>query len=284
MNTSAMVASDERAVRRASLRGISSPAPGLSGSAGSALSALIDAKLDGDRQIQRLSARLRDLAAQLAAAEERSRRALAQDLHDDTGAVLTAANLALARAEYWLPADAPAACADALRHAREALSDAADASHRIVAGLHAPAFDAGVGAAFAAWIAQFGERTGIRAEFACADDAPLARIAPAMSLALYRVMQEALGNVARHARAARVSVCIAFDADGVTLAVEDDGIGIGPAARRKNGRFGLAGMRARCETFGGNLRVASMKSGGASVRARLPWSASARPALRAVNG
>jgi signal transduction histidine kinase len=99
-----------------------------------------------------------------------------------------------------------------------------------------------------------------------------------MSLALFRVMQEALGNVARHAQSAHASVTVSLDGQGVTLTVTDDGVGISAAARRKSGRFGLSGMRARCEALGGNLRVAAAKPVGACVRARLPWSA-ARPGL-----
>jgi signal transduction histidine kinase len=68
----------------------------------------------------------------------------------------------------------------------------------------------------------------------------------------------------------------------VTLTVEDDGVGISAAARRKSGRFGLSGMRARCEALGGSLRVAAAKSGGTCVRARLPWTA-ARPGLFALS-
>jgi two-component system, NarL family, sensor histidine kinase UhpB len=65
--------------------------------------------------------------------------------------------------------------------------------------------------------------------------------------------------------------------------VEDDGVGISPLARRKPGRFGLSGMRSRCEALGGSLRVAAAKSGGTTVRARLPWDAAPRRALRAVH-
>ncbi|BAN24601.1 sensor histidine kinase [Caballeronia insecticola] len=291
MNPSAVVTLDESPIespmRRASLRGVSSPAPECAG-ASSALpsaspwSALIDAKLKGDRQIQRLAARVQELAALLAATEERARRALAQDLHDETGAALTVANLALARAAHWLPEDAPAALGDALHQARAALADVSDTSHRIVEALQTPAFDAGIAATLDAWIDSFRARTAISVDFSCPRDARLQRLSHDMSLALLRVMQEALGNVARHADAARARVSIEIDGDGVTLIVEDDGVGISAAARRKSGRFGLAGMRARCEALGGSLRVVAAKPAGTCVRARLPWAA-ARPGLFALS-
>jgi signal transduction histidine kinase len=287
MKPSAKVAPDMDSIHRASARGASSSAEEGAAPLDAPISALIDAKIAGDRRIEQLAARVRDLTAQLTAAEERTRRSLAQDLHDDTGAALTAANLALARAEHWLPADTPDACADALRQARACLVEVADTCHRIVEGLHEPAFGAGVAVALAEWIAGFGARTAIHIDFSCQGDerhAPLDRLPHELAVALFRVMQEALGNVARHARAEHASVCIALDAQAVTLVVEDDGVGISPVARRRAGRFGLSGMRSRCEALGGSLRVASAKSGGTCVRARLPWSATPHRGLRAVNG
>jgi signal transduction histidine kinase len=279
MNPSATITLDENPIRRAPLRAVPSPAPECSGAPfASPYSALIDAKLKGDHQIQRLTARVQELAALLSATEERARRALAQDLHDATGAALTVANIALARAEHWLPADASAALGDALHQARAALADVCETSHRIVEGLQTPTFDANFAATLADWIAGFGARTAIAVEFSCPDDARLDRMSHDMSLALFRVMQEALGNVARHAHAGRARVSVALDAHGVILLVEDDGVGIGAAARRKSGRFGLSGMRARCEALGGTLRVAAAKPVGTCVRARFPWSA-ARPGL-----
>ncbi|WP_321796537.1 sensor histidine kinase [Caballeronia sp. J97] len=279
MNPSATITLDESQIRRAPLRGVPSPAPECFGASfASPYSALIDAKLAGDRQIERLTARVQELAALLAATEERARQALAQDLHDETGAALTVANFALARAEHWLPADAPAALADALHQARSALADVCETSHRIVEGLQKPGFDANFAAPLADWIANFGTRTAISVDFSCPADARLDRMSHDMSLALLRVMQEALGNVARHAQAARARVSVSLDGQGVMLLVEDDGIGISAAARRKSGRFGLSGMRARCEALGGSLRVAAAKPAGTCVRARLPWAA-ARPGL-----
>ncbi|WP_277186712.1 sensor histidine kinase [Caballeronia sp. BR00000012568055] len=242
-----------------------------------------EGKLEGDRRIERLTARVRDLAAQIVSVEEHTRRALAQDLHDDAGAAMTAANIALARVAHWLPADAPDACADALRQARACLADITEACHRIVEDLHEPAFDLGVGVAIEQWIAGFSEQTAIPVNFNQSVEIPLDRLPRDIAIALYRVMQEALSNAARHAQATRVSVSIALDAQSVTLIVEDDGVGITPVARRKTGRFGLSGMRSRCDAPGGSLRIVAAKAGGTSVRARLPLNGAARRMLRVLN-
>jgi signal transduction histidine kinase len=291
MKSSARVSLGQSPIRRASLRGVSSPvaaadcqsAP-LPVSEATPYSALIDAKLEGDRHIERLNVQVRELAAQIASVEEHTRRSLAQDLHDDAGAALTAANLALARAAHWLPADAPDACADALTQARACLAEITETCHRIVAGLHEPALDCGVVAAIESWIAEFGARSGIQVDFNCLVEISLERLPPDAALALFRVMQEALGNVARHAQATRASVSLSADAQFLTLAIDDDGIGISAVARRKAGRFGLSGMRARCEALGGSLRVAAAKAGGTSVKARLPWTGESRRVFRALNG
>jgi signal transduction histidine kinase len=240
-------------------------------------------KFEGDRRIERLTARVRDLAAQIVSVEEHMRRALAQDLHDDAGAAMTAANIALARVAHWLPADAPDACADALRQARACLADITEACHRIVEDLHEPAFDLGVGLAIEQWIAGFSKQTTIPVNFNQSVEIPLDRLPRDIAIALYRVMQEALSNAARHAQATHVSVSIALDAQSVTLTVEDDGVGITPMARRKTGRFGLSGMRSRCDALGGSLRIAAARTGGTSVRARLPLNGAARRMLRALN-
>jgi two-component system, NarL family, sensor histidine kinase UhpB len=292
MKTSTAAVPDQSLPPRAGLGVLQPPASAPSNeSAGerSSLSALLDAKLAADREIQRLSARVHQLSAQLAAADEHARRSLAQDLHDDAGSALTAARFALARIETWLPGDAPAPCAEALDIARQSLDAACEANHRAVAGLHAPSFDGGVGRALADWTARFAAGTSLRVAFACSADERLAQLPDATALAVFRVAQEALNNVARHARATEVAVSIDADARFLTLVVTDDGIGMTAAARAKRGRFGLSGMRARCDALGGSLRVTTAKAGGTAVRARFPLTTSPGavsalwPALRALN-
>ncbi|SAL30735.1 sensor histidine kinase [Caballeronia humi] len=237
------------------------------------LSALIDAKIAADREVQQLSARVAQLSAELAAVGERVRRSLAQDLHDDAGAALTAARFAIARIETWLPADAPAPCAEALDTARQSIAAACDANHRIVSGLNGPCFEDSVSRALAGWAARFAMSTSLRVSVESSGDERLAQLSDAAALAVFRVAQEALNNVARHAKANNASVRIEGGARFVTLVVSDDGIGMSATARRKRGRFGLAGMRARCAALGGSLRVETPEAGGTTVRARIPLTA-----------
>ena len=214
-------------------------------------------------------ARVAALSAQLIGADEAARRHLAGELHDGLGAELTAARFALANIHTWLPADAPEGCLRALELAQRALDSATDANRRLIDERDTPALDGGLVGALSAWVDGHAARTGLRASFVCAADARLTQLAGASALAIFRVAQEALSNVAKHARATSVDVRIETNGTHLTLIVIDDGTGF---ARSRRTGYGLAGMRARCEAFGGSFEAGAPASGrGTRVAARLAW-------------
>jgi signal transduction histidine kinase len=213
--------------------------------------------------------RLRELADELAQVRETIKRELAREIHDGLGAELTAARFALANVEQALDAgsDASAALA-ALAVAQQSLDAASEAARKLVHELHAPngegGVEGGVVAALSEWTREFAERTGLATSFVCAADVRLTQLPPDAALAIMRVAQEALNNVAKHAQASHADVRIQTDAKRLILIVEDNGRGLPPRARRAGAPssaaargFGLPGMRARCESFGGALRIAS---------------------------
>jgi two-component system, NarL family, sensor histidine kinase UhpB len=191
------------------------------------------------------------------------RRHLAQDLHDSAGAELTAARFALANLETRLPADAPPQCAASLAVANRSLDAVSDATRHAIDELHAPSFESGIVHTLSQWTGSFAARTGLRTSFVCAADARLTRLPGDAALAIFRVAQEALNNVAKHARALSADVRIETDAEHLILVVTDDGIGLAratgkrAAAKRERSCFGLSGMRARCEAFDGELAIAN---------------------------
>ncbi|MFD1558781.1 sensor histidine kinase [Paraburkholderia silviterrae] len=236
-------------------------------------------------------------------ADEVARHRLAQELHDSVGAELAATRIALANVHTWLPADAPPQCTEALALVRGSLDCAGDALRRVLDGLYAPELDAGLAAALASWTRGFASRTGLAARFTARsttrstppstsrstagapatthttgfsrdDEARLARLPAEAALALFRVAQEALTNVARHARATRIEVWLTSTPRELIVSVIDDGVGLSREAARRarrqcgqaahngeshaNGRsaYGIAGMRERCAAFGGTLRTA----------------------------
>ncbi|MEA3117536.1 MAG: hypothetical protein QOI13_806 [Paraburkholderia sp.] len=249
----------------------------------------------GESELERLRQRLRELASELVVACEAARTHLARELHDGVGPELTAARFALAS---MVPALSNAkACLDdgAFALAQRSLDSVCEATRRIVTDLHGPQqFDGGIVGALSQWTRAFTERTGLRTSFVCAADVRLTQLPHSAALAIFRVAQEALCNVAKHAGASCADVRIETDEQHLTLTIADDGRGMPRRPRKTDPMqttgFGLAGMRARCEAFGGSLRilgrrackaeVANVERGaitpgtskpGTTVRARFAW-------------
>jgi signal transduction histidine kinase len=214
-----------------------------------------------ERELARLRARVRELSTELMQAQEAACRHVARELHDGVGAELTATRFALAGIETWLPADAPPQCAAALEVANRSLDAVCAASRQVVAELHAPALDVGIVGALSHWTADFAMRTQLRTSFVCAADVRLTRLPADAALAVFRVAQEALNNIAKHARASAADVRIETSRRHLTLIVSDDGIGLTRNARTRRGHFGLAGIRARCAAFDGTLRIGASNPG-----------------------
>jgi signal transduction histidine kinase len=120
-------------------------------------------------------------------------------------------------------------------------------------------------------VAEWGERTGTRADFTVTGTAE--QLHEEVAATLLRIVQEALSNAARHARASRVGVTLSFLGDEVILDIRDDGTGFNPLTvpeRTRAGGFGLDGMRARAERIAGSLTVESEKGHGTALSARVP--------------
>ncbi|HTH58901.1 MAG TPA: histidine kinase [Paraburkholderia sp.] len=230
------------------------------------------------REIDRLEREVAALSAGPLDADEAARQRLARELHDSVGAELAATRFALANVRTWLPADAPPQCEDALALVQRSLDAVCRATRDVLAGLSAPSLAGGIVVSLSAWTRDFGSRTGLQTSLVCAADARLARLPADAALAVFRVAQEALANVARHAQATRADVRLESTSRTLTLTVTDDGIGVACGARRRAGHYGVAGMRARCDAFGGSLRIASAnpkadERRGTTVRARFAWDA-----------
>jgi signal transduction histidine kinase len=246
-----------------------------------------------EREIARLRARVCELSADLVQAQEAACRHMARELHDGVGAELTATRFALAGVETWLPADAPPQCAAALAVANRSLDAVYAASRQAIAELHPPSLEAGLAGALAHWTGDFAMRTQLRTNFVCAADVRLTRLPADAALAVFRVAQEALNNIARHARAESADVRIETSRRHLTLLVSDDGIGLARNARNpRHGHFGLSGMQARCAAFDGTLRISARRAGaqggananaprGTLLQARFAWDALLAHAPRA---
>jgi signal transduction histidine kinase len=213
----------------------------------------------------RLTTDLQRSRERLVAAREEERRRLRRDLHDGLGAQLAGLNVQAGTLGRLIRRD-PAAANELVVELREELRSAISDIRRLVYDLRPPALD---DLGLVAAVHRLAERYGAEGEQLRASvEAPeeLAHLPAAVEVAVYRIAQEALTNVARHARARTCVVRLAVDED-VALEIVDDGVGI--PAERKAG-VGLSSMRERASELGGSCVVESVPGGGTRVVVRLP--------------
>lgn len=215
------------------------------------------------RELQRLSAKL-------IRAQEEERRTIARELHDEVGQVLTTIKVELALAQKAIKADGGAAhlLDDARSIADGALSTIRDLSH----SLH-PALldDLGLPSAIEWYLRSFGKRHHIRTEALC--DRLDERLAPETETSAYRIVQEALTNVANHAHATTCRVYLQRLPAAVLITIEDDGAGCDAAALELAGGWrglGLIGIRERVSELGGTLRIETAPGKGMRLAVELP--------------
>jgi signal transduction histidine kinase len=212
------------------------------------------------------SQRSRLLKALLTAQEEERGR-IARDLHDQIGQSLTAMLLGLDRQLERSDPSVVGGHDELLRLRRLTAVTLADV-RRIALDLRPSVLDElGLAAALRRFAREANERYGIAVTVLV--EIP-ERLAPQVETVLYRVAQEALTNVVRHAHAAEASIVVTVSRGSVQLVVEDDGVGFDPGALAPAERIGLIGMRERLELLGGSLRLESAPGGGCSVHGRLP--------------
>jgi signal transduction histidine kinase len=210
----------------------------------------------------------RELSRRLASAREDEQRRLARDLHDQVGQTLTALTLAVqaARSDATLTAATRERLADAQRLADELAQDV----HNLAVRLRPTVLDdLGLQAALAQLLSDFAQRSHVAADFQTAG-LEVERLSSEVETVLYRVVQEAITNVARHARASHVTVIVELHAGCAIAVVEDDGVGYDAETTVADKRLGLVGMRERVQLAGGRLEVESELGRGTTVIARLP--------------
>lgn len=209
--------------------------------------------------------KLHQLTQHLERAKEEERRAIAQEIHDDIGGALTALKFELVRLGRALPDDRARPQLDAIS---QLLESAVVASHRIQHALRPAVLDAGLVAALE-WLARgFAERSGIKVDFHANREE--FEIAPDRAAALYRVAQEALTNIRKHAQATHVHVQLFALADEIALEVADDGSGFDPGSLQATPGFGVRGMIERARGLGGWAEVSSSQTRGTTVMFSIP--------------
>jgi len=214
-----------------------------------------------------------ELLRKLVTTQEEERLRIARDLHDQLGQQITALQLGLKQLEQW----AEGGSLTSMLLPLQALAlDLAREAHRLAIDLRPTALDdVGLVRALEQHVRNWGAQTGVKAEFHSRGlERP--RLTLLLEIALYRMVQEALTNVRKHAAAHSISVLLEQRADQVVAIVEDDGDGFVVDEVLKDGErlpLGLLGMRERVTQMGGSLEIESSPGSGTTVFARVPLDA-----------
>jgi len=233
---------------------------------------LIAACLDITEQ-RETEAELQSLTRRLVQAEESERRRIAGELHDRVGQTLSALNINLDILLGMLGEKAPADVRMRLRDSLALVDGTLQSIENVMADLRPPLLEEyGVGAALGWHAEEFSRRTGIAIEFEDLARQKNRQLPREAGVALFRISQEALNNVAKHANAKQVTLRLE-PADGdMVLTIRDDGRGFDPAeARARSSRYGMTTMKERVLAAGGSLEVESAPGKGTTLRARVPF-------------
>jgi len=219
-------------------------------------------------RVESLSRRRSELAQQMISMQENTFRSISRELHDEFGQILTAIGAMLARAERRTPAEGGADKTD-LREIQEVAQSALEKVRSLSHALHPTLLDdAGFESALDAYLPTFEKQTGISVQYE--KTGAMRELDRGVAIHLYRVLQEALNNVARHSKSASVQVRLNYLPESVVLEVEDRGIGIGKGESRG---MGLVSMRERAELVNGRVEFLNAEGGGTLIRMTLPSNA-----------
>lgn len=228
-------------------------------------------------QAQRLQAEAEklDLLQRLVDAQEQERLRIARELHDQLGQDLTGLSLGLKSLEASLR---DSGGLGTLQWLQALTTQIGGNLHRTAWELRPTSLDdVGLLRALETYAADWSERFGIRVDFHAAS-ATAGRFPPEVETAAYRVVQEALTNVAKHAAASTVSLVLERHEDSLQIIVEDDGRGFDPDDPAVKGRLGLAGMRERVALIGGTLTIDAAGGVGTTLYFRVPLAAAGQAA------
>ncbi|MBZ5531646.1 MAG: GAF domain-containing sensor histidine kinase [Acidobacteriia bacterium] len=220
--------------------------------------------------------KIADLSAHLLRVQEEERKRISRELHDETGQALMVIRLYLGMMET---AATPRGTRAKIKETVEVVDRTIDGIRRIIGKLSPLVLqELGLVAAVRKEAKDFAKATGVKARVLIAQD--VGRLAAGTEQAIYRVVQEALHNVAKHAHAKNVTVQVVREDDSVQVMVADDGVGIQARSQDNDQSFGLAGIKERISMLGGVSRVVSAKGKGTRIEITVPAGEPAAPVER----
>lgn len=226
-----------------------------------------------EEELQQSRAQMRAFAGRLQATREEERTQIAREIHDELGGALTAMKIDFSLLARTVTKVRDKALRDSLHSRMGEMTELIDATmqtvRRIATALRPGILDdLGLVAALEWQLADFQKRTGIRCEFHSSSGS--ANLDGIRATALFRIAQEALTNVARHARATEVHIRLQADASAILLEVKDNGVGIKEEDIRNAQSLGILGMRERALSFGGRVTITGRPGEGTMVAVESP--------------
>ncbi|OBV40590.1 sensor histidine kinase [Janthinobacterium psychrotolerans] len=210
-------------------------------------------------EVRQSRARLAELTAHIDKVKEQERTRLARELHDDLGGNLTAIKMALAMLARRLP-EGDVLLQEKAAYVDDLVDRSIDAVHRISLDLRPSMLDLGLVAALDWQVSEFARQAGIGCVFS--SNRKEIDLSLDQATTLFRIAQEALTNIAKHARASAVTVRLDKQRQHIRLCISDNGVGMRPLDRAKPQSFGIRGMSERASALGGSLQLADAPGGG----------------------
>ncbi len=222
-----------------------------------------------EQELQKSRELLRQLSAYQERVKEDERKRIAREIHDELGQNLMALRIDISMVEARTAFTHPLLNQKAnqvLRH----IDNAIKSVRSIINNLRPAVLDLGLHAALEWQVGQFERRTGISCDLLMEDSDSRCDLDDQRATALFRVLQESLTNVARHAKASLVTIMLRREGELVAMTIADNGVGIYPGCRRKPNSFGLLGIGERISSLGGSFTVDSVPGEGTVLTVSVP--------------
>jgi signal transduction histidine kinase len=221
-----------------------------------------------EAEVEARTAELFELSNHLQVVREEEKSRLARDIHDELGGILVSAKMDVSWAEDRLRDSHPDVAAR-LARAQQALDTGVTLKRRIIEELRPTLLDnLGLGAAIEWQVREACDAAGLVADVHVPDDA--SPLPPLTAIALFRIVQEALTNIVRYAKARRVEVELLQTASEVTLVIRDDGVGIPEGAQSNRLSHGISGMRQRVRALHGDFGIRGRPGHGTTIEVTIP--------------
>jgi hypothetical protein len=219
-------------------------------------------------QVRERTAELSELSSNLQNVQEEERARLAHDIHDELGSILVTAKMDLSWVYIRLK-DKDPVLSQKLARAMGSLDEGVDIKRRIIEDLRPTVLDSlGLGAAIDWYVNHTCQRGNLKCELSV--DPVDIQLPSAISIALFRVLQEGLTNILRHAKATTAWITLEQEKAGVTFVIRDDGVGLSRGSEQKKLSHGILGMRQRITALGGQFQIGSGTGTGTTIRILVP--------------